>query len=916
MTLHPTDADLPAEFGRYELLRVLGEGGMGRVYEAELHGPAGFRKRVALKVIKGEGADLAREARLGALLKHPNIVETYDLGEVEGSPYIAMELVQGTSVEALLDRGPLPARAALEVVQQACNGLANAHALQIDDRPAGLVHLDLKPANLLVDRTGLVKVADFGIARAHGIDSGREVRGTPAYMAPEHRRGDPVDARADLFAIGAVLYEVLSGRRAFPEANRAAVDIEARLADPTFLSPIEDAMPDAVPVVRRCLRARRDDRFSSMAELAATVAELARRAPGASLGGVLDDVLGGGARASRVRAIATSTATPTDTGTSDTFELEPAGPTNLPTETVPFVGRRSELTRLSEAFGRSDLVTLRGAPGVGKSRLALHFATDYSAPGGVWLCEVDWTATLPELLWAIGSAMAVPLGELDAEQAAARLGRALGARGRTMLILDGVDRCMAHVPQLVSDWRQAQPDLRVLVTGRSELGVDGEFVFDIGSMSRGDATRLLEVRSASGTATEAGVLGELARRLEGAPQAVEMASAALRTTPADTLIAELDDIRVDGASRETALQNALNWAWKRLDEWERAALAQLSVFRAGFFLEAAEEVLDLEDYPDAPWEIDALETLVEHAAIATRPVSGTPRFRMSATLEDLAATNREIAPVAARHIVAFSKLAQELADVSGRDAAQKHRAIGVEVPNLLAALERATGKDAAQIAATALAHLGPTAPMEMVDAVIERARAATDAGSLPRLDVELAAAMWRPDADRIDEALALSRTLNKRKREARLLENAADLDRALGDAEAAHARLTEAVAKHKANRDRPAEARAQAALAMLAHAAGEHEQARRTLEGALPVLRATNRRVLEGRVLVDLATVDKQLGRPDEARRHLDAAALAFDEVGDRRALMRAYEALSELPRAESRYGAEAAGLALSLGDI
>ncbi|MEE2828288.1 MAG: serine/threonine-protein kinase, partial [Myxococcota bacterium] len=167
-------SDLPRRFGRYDLQGLLGEGGMARVFKAELLGPAGFRKAVAVKVIKTEAAGrtsegkvraFVREARLGGLLKHPNIVDVYELGEAEGQFFICMELVEGLTLAPLIRSHTQPPPAVvLEIAVAAAAGLVSAHGLRAGGRPSGLVHRDLKPSNLLLSWDGAVKIADFGIA--------------------------------------------------------------------------------------------------------------------------------------------------------------------------------------------------------------------------------------------------------------------------------------------------------------------------------------------------------------------------------------------------------------------------------------------------------------------------------------------------------------------------------------------------------------------------------------------------------------------------------------------------------------------------------------------------------------------------------------------------------------------------------
>ena len=238
--------ELPITFGRYTLLRLLGQGGMGRVFEAELSGPSGFRKRLALKVVaeRSFGQDdrsrdeFLREARIGGLLRHPNVIDCYDFGVTDGHPFIAMELVDGLSLRELVARGPLPPTVLLDCAVQICEGLAHAHGLVVDGEPLELVHRDLKPSNLLVTRQGLVKILDFGLARASQAVAGAEVagaitktgtvRGTPSYMSPEQANGSDVDPRSDLFALGAVLFELATGERFF-DADDLLAAIEQRL---------------------------------------------------------------------------------------------------------------------------------------------------------------------------------------------------------------------------------------------------------------------------------------------------------------------------------------------------------------------------------------------------------------------------------------------------------------------------------------------------------------------------------------------------------------------------------------------------------------------------------------------------------------------------------------------------------------
>jgi len=210
--------------GPYRIEGALGAGGMGEVYRA--HDPR-LGRDVALKVLRERESleRFEREARAVAALSHPNILAVHDFGSDGGRAYVAMELLQGETLRERLAQGPLPLRKALEIGAEIARGLAAAHA-------AGIVHRDLKPENVWITRDGGVKILDFGLARSLVPVVGREttqadltvpgtVLGTVAYMAPEQVRGETAGPAADVFSLGVVLYEMISGRRPFRAATAA-----------------------------------------------------------------------------------------------------------------------------------------------------------------------------------------------------------------------------------------------------------------------------------------------------------------------------------------------------------------------------------------------------------------------------------------------------------------------------------------------------------------------------------------------------------------------------------------------------------------------------------------------------------------------------------------------------------------------
>jgi tRNA A-37 threonylcarbamoyl transferase component Bud32 len=298
------DGDLPVEFGRYRLLRVLGEGGMARVFEAELGGAEGFRKAVALKVVRGNETRrdpglrraLVREARLGGLLRHPGIVDTYDFGEHDGQVYIAMELVRGQPLDDLLRaRGSLPGDLVVHVARRVAEALEHAHAAEDGGEALHLVHRDLKPGNVLVGDDGSVKVADFGIAKAAtlvGDTRTGETKGTPLYMSPEQLEGGALDGRSDLFALGAMIWEMALGERlhqagSLPALVLATLRVDERLEEPGSLSPLERIVPGLGAVVAGCLRRDPAERYPSASAVVADLRAIEARLPPPDLRGWL-----------------------------------------------------------------------------------------------------------------------------------------------------------------------------------------------------------------------------------------------------------------------------------------------------------------------------------------------------------------------------------------------------------------------------------------------------------------------------------------------------------------------------------------------------------------------------------------------------------------------------------------------------
>src|SRR6201997_2110813 len=275
------------KLGPYEIVAPIGAGGMGEVYRAK---DTRLGRDVALKILPESFAResdrlrrFEQEARAVAALNHPNILAIHDIGEQGGSPFLVSELLEGESLRTALDRGALPQRSTLEYGVQIAQGLAAAHE-------KGIVHRDLKPENIFVTKDARIKILDFGLAKqpqkassaaSDGVTMTSShtavglVMGTAGYMAPEQVRGDAADARTDIFAFGAVLYEMLSGKRAFRRETTAETMTAVLKEDPPELTdPAHVVAPALDRIVRRCLEKNPEQRFQSAKDLSFALSAL------------------------------------------------------------------------------------------------------------------------------------------------------------------------------------------------------------------------------------------------------------------------------------------------------------------------------------------------------------------------------------------------------------------------------------------------------------------------------------------------------------------------------------------------------------------------------------------------------------------------------------------------------------------
>jgi len=283
---------LPTRIGRYRVLCELGHGGMAVLYLARAVGPAGFERLFAIKTIHEQ---LTRdrsfidmfldEARLAARIHHPNAVAVYDVGEDDGIYYLAMDYVNGetlahTIARAWKQKPPFPVELAVHVAESVCEALHAAHELtDAKGDPLGVVHRDVSPQNIMIGYDGIARIMDFGVAKATDRSAHTRIgaqKGKVAYMAPEQIRGEAIDRRLDIFALGVVLWETLCGKRLFKASNDFATAERVKECRVPPIETYRKDVPEAlIAIVDRCLSRDPTDRFPTARDLSHELHEFA-----------------------------------------------------------------------------------------------------------------------------------------------------------------------------------------------------------------------------------------------------------------------------------------------------------------------------------------------------------------------------------------------------------------------------------------------------------------------------------------------------------------------------------------------------------------------------------------------------------------------------------------------------------------
>ena len=628
-------------FGRYEILGPLGAGGMGEVYRAH---DSRLGRDLAIKILSrklsASAQDLARferEACSASALNHPNIITIFELGQVDSTYYIAMELVDGDLLRDLLRAGPLPLQKAIPMAAQIADGLAKAHE-------ANIVHRDLKPENIMITRDGLVKILDFGLAKsvtpdtqlgedtlAPAMTSAGAIMGTIAYMSPEQANGQPLDFRSDQFSFGSLLYEMVTGKHSFLRYSNAETTTAILRDSPEPVASLNSKAPaPACWAIDRCLAKNPRDRYPSTRDLARDLATIRDRLSEAP------------SRFSTLRLA------------------------NLPTQRTGFIGRDREVAAVKELLLRDEvrLVTLSGPGGIGKTRLALQVASDIASsfPSGV--CFIPLAAVTDSTLIPSIIAQSLGIKEANRQVTIENLKDYLhDLRTNLLLFFDNFEHMLSAAPA-VAELITIAPKLKLLVTSRSRLHIYGEHEYPVPPLALPDLRSSMSPQALSKNPTialfleraiavkpkfeltneNAVAVATICMRLDGLPLAIELAAARIKMLSPAQMQARLESrlqLLTGGAKdlplRQQTLRGTIDWSYGLLNPAEQALFRRISVFAGGCTLEGIEAVCNTKQ--DLELDVlEGIESLVDKSLIQhVERLDGESRFVLLDTVREYAA---------------------------------------------------------------------------------------------------------------------------------------------------------------------------------------------------------------------------------------------------------------------------------------
>lgn len=733
----PLVTDAPAKLatgdamGPYRILSQIGSGGMGEVYLAQ---DTRLGRKIALKLLSVSFTNdperlrrFRQEAAAASALNHPNILTIHEVGQTDSAHFIATEFIEGETLRERLRRPPVPLTEALEIGIQIASALAAAHA-------AGIVHRDIKPENIMIRRDGYVKVLDFGIAKLTertypAADTDPEgatkillntspgmIMGTVTYMSPEQARGIAVDATTDIWSLGVVLYELVTGRVPFEGKTLSHTIVSILEKEPPPLAQYSQEAPgDLQRILKKALHKERDERYQTVPELLIELRNLKRELEFQA------NLKSEGMPAKSLPQASGNLQIPvsqTGASRSETGTI----PHNLPAQITALIGRETESSTVKKLLqqGRARLVTLTGPGGAGKTRLSLEVGSELLNDFADGVFFVTLASISDSNL--VASAIAKTLGVKETSDRS--LGESLKhylSERQMLLLLDNFEQALAAAP-LVVELLVAAPQLKVLVTSRAVLHVSGEHQFPVPPLTVPELksmppVEVLEQYSALALFSEraravkpdfaitdenASVVVEICRRLEGLPLAIELAAARIRLfSPAEMLRRLKDRFRLlsggarDLPERQQTMRGTIDWSYELLDEDDKKLFRRLSVFVDGCTLGAAEVVCNPAGDPSIDF-LEGMSSLVDKSLQRQEEqLGGESRFRLLETVREYGlgclSQSGEAAVIRERHADFFLKLVERIEpQLLGSNQEVWLDRLEVEHDNLRAALEWST----------------------------------------------------------------------------------------------------------------------------------------------------------------------------------------------------------------------------------
>ena len=911
---------------RFRILNFVAAGGMGEVYQAQ---DTRLNRTVAVKILPGHLSQkpdlrqrLEREAQTISRLSHPNICTIFDVGEYDGRPFLAMEFIQGITLRQHLTAGNIPMRRIISIAVQIADGLAKAHELCI-------IHRDLKPENTMISDES-VKILDFGLAKLTLDDQSGDcptavstdtqagvILGTIEYMSPEQASGRMLDFRSDQFSFGAMLYEMVTGRRAFHRGSVTQTLLAIVGEQP---EPIAAVNPDVPPplcwVIERCLAKDPEKRYASTRDLSRDLAALRDR---------FSDL--------HVKRLDTR-------------------PSNLPVPNTELIGRDEELAAAQALLLRKDvrLVTITGPGGIGKSRLAVEVARELSSAEHSFEVYFVPLAAVSEP-GLIASVIAQTLGvrETGGQSTFDALKEYLQhvPSPPLLLLLDNFEHLIGGA-RMLADLLALTPSLKLLVTSRAALHVYHEHEFPVPPLALPDARsfpspealaqysaiRLFAQRAAAVKPDfrlnneNAASVAAICTRLDGLPLAIELAAARVKLlspSAIHTRLASRLQLLTGGArdlpARQQTLRQTMDWSFDLLTAEEQQLFRRLSVFPGGCTLEAVESVCNAKQ--DLGLDVlDGMASMVDKSlARQIEQADGEPRFVMLETIREyglakLAEGGEE--PLTRRaHSAYCLVLAEEgVAEHAGENANTWLGRFEIEHDNFRAALQWLTESGNAQWGlrlGEALFRFWET--REYLSEGRERLEkllklpAATKA-SKPRMRALFAAGVLASaqgdylHADALtEESLQIARQLEDKQGTVVSLNALAIIARARGELADSQALFEESLVLWRELRDPLAVARALSNLANVVKSRCEYPHSRSLYQESRAIFSELNDRTGVAWALNHEGDVAREQGDSQAAKSLYQASLETFQDLGDRWGIAGSLADLGHLAREQGDFG-------------